>query len=206
MIQIIFLQALIEYVWVFNEEMVMNNRFKILLMVILLNGVGLSASSAAGQDINHANNKTIPLEAGQSAFTAIAEIVDMLITDPNTDWETVNIDALRKHLVDMNELTLYAVVEKTVLENVVSFKVIGKGRVLQAIRTMVPRHATQLSKIKSWEVTTKLNENSVILSIYTNDKNQLKKIQALGFFGVMALEAHHQAHHWAMAKEKTHGQ
>ena len=183
----------------------MNNKFKALLMVVLLNGAGLSASSAAGQDINHMSHKTIPLEAGQSAFAAIAEIVDMLYADPNTDWEAVNIDALRKHLVDMNELTLYAEVEKTVLENVVSFKVIGKGRVLKAIKTMVPRHATQLSKISNWEVTTKLNVNSVTLSIYTNDKNQLQKIQALGFFGVMALEAHHQAHHWAMAKEKTHG-
>ena len=46
------------------------------------------------------------LSSGQSAFELISQIVDRLEADPNTDWETINIEALRQHLVDMNQVPL----------------------------------------------------------------------------------------------------
>src|SRR6516165_7172350 len=42
-----------------------------------------------------------PVLAGQDAFGAIQEVVQILEADPTTDWSKVNIDALRQHLVDM---------------------------------------------------------------------------------------------------------
>src|SRR5215475_4151224 len=45
---------------------------------------------------------------GQDAFGAIQEIVEILQSDPKTDWSKVNIDGLRQHLIDMNEVTLHA--------------------------------------------------------------------------------------------------
>lgn len=51
------------------------------------------ANSAAGHDMGG------PQETGQSAFAALAEIVTILQADPETDWERVDIDGLRRHLV-----------------------------------------------------------------------------------------------------------
>ena len=45
-----------------------------------------------------------PIEAGESAFAAIQEIVALLNADPKTDWSKVDIDALRQHLVQGSEL------------------------------------------------------------------------------------------------------
>src|SRR6516225_4871594 len=42
-----------------------------------------------------------PILPGQDAFGAIQEIVQILQSDPTTDWSKVNISALRQHLIDM---------------------------------------------------------------------------------------------------------
>jgi hypothetical protein len=47
-------------------------------------------------------------EGGQSAFAAIQEIVSQLMADPTTDWSRVDIDGLRQHLIDMDNVTLRA--------------------------------------------------------------------------------------------------
>src|SRR5271166_2493744 len=50
----------------------------------------------------------VATQPGQAAFAAIQEIVQILVDDPKTDWSRVNIDALRQHLIDMNNMTLAA--------------------------------------------------------------------------------------------------
>ena len=50
----------------------------------------------------------MPIQPGQGAFAAIQEIVSMLDADSTTDWSKVNIARLRRHLVDMNNVTLHA--------------------------------------------------------------------------------------------------
>jgi hypothetical protein len=49
---------------------------------------------------------TTPTLPGQDAFGTIQEIVRMLDADPKTDWSKVNLEALRQHLIDMNDVTL----------------------------------------------------------------------------------------------------
>jgi len=49
-----------------------------------------------------------PTLPGQDAFGAIQEIVGILDADPKTDWSKVDLEALRQHLIDMNEVTLKA--------------------------------------------------------------------------------------------------
>lgn len=141
----------------------------------------------------------LPTEAGQSAFAAIAEIVEMLNEDPNTDWSKVDIDKLRNHLVDMNELTLNAKVSKIVGQNNVSFAIGGAPRTLKAIKAMVPAHAVELNKIAGWQVDVEIKTDSVVMQVSSDDAGVLAKVSALGFFGMMATGAHHQPHHWGMA-------
>jgi hypothetical protein len=65
---------------------------------------------------------------------------------------------------------------------------------------MVPAHADELNKMSSCQAETQLLTNGVRLSMTSKDKYVVMKINALGFFGLMATGAHHQPHHLEMAK------
>jgi hypothetical protein len=142
---------------------------------------------------------SLPTEAGQAAFAVIAEIVALLDADPNTDWSKVDIGALREHLVDMNELILNAVAREEPIPGGLQIEVTGEGRTLRAIRDMVPAHAAELAKIEGWKVEAAAQQEGARLRVTSTDPQQQERIRGLGFFGLMATGAHHQAHHWAIA-------
>ena len=70
-------------------------------------------SNLVVQAMHHAVAGSLPTLPGQDAFGAVQEIVRILEEDPDTDWSTVDLDALREHLIDMNEITLHADVRVT---------------------------------------------------------------------------------------------
>ncbi len=148
-------------------------------------------------------NGVLPTEPGQGAFATIAEIVVLLNSDPNTDWSKVDIDGLREHLVDMDEVSLRASVKTTMLKDKIIFTITGEGRTKQAIQAMVPAHAGVLGKTTNWKIKATTTNSGAVMSITMDSGHELQKIKALGFFGVMATGAHHQAHHFAMAKGGT---
>jgi hypothetical protein len=149
---------------------------------------------------------SLPTEAGQSAFAAIGEIVLLLQADPETDWSKVDIDALREHLVDMNELTLNAIAREEPIPGGLQIEVTGEGRTLRAIQNMVPAHAAELAKVDSWQVEAATRGNGARLIVTSTDARQEAQIRGLGFFGLMATGAHHQTHHWAIATgQPMHG-
>ncbi|MFK7995386.1 MAG: hypothetical protein AB8B87_14690 [Granulosicoccus sp.] len=151
------------------------------------------------------NSSVLPVESGQSAFAAIAEIVAILEADPHTDWSVVNIEALRSHLVDMDQLMLSAVAStQDLAEAIVQFKVTGQGRTLDSIRRMVPTHARMVGALTSWEISVIQESEGVILRIDPGSPEAFAKLKALGFFGFMTIGAHHQAHHLQMAKGRGH--
>lgn len=150
----------------------------------------------------HANHGStaLPVEGGQSAFAAIAEIVALLEADPDTDWSKVDIAALREHLVDMNSLMLGAKATSTVEGDTVRFRIEGDGGVLRAIQAMVPAHAAELNKTGPWTVEAETTADGAVLSVKALAAGDLEKAKALGFFGLMAKGSHHQPHHLAMAR------
>lgn len=166
---------------------------------------GVSASFAQQTHDMHATHTAeagetmLPTEGGQSAFAAMAEIVAMLMDDPNTDWSKVNISALREHLVDMNELTINAKATQAKGGNAIVFTITGEGKTLRAIRAMVPAHSKELDKIEGWTVSAKTMPTGAILTVVSKSDVERAKIAALGFFGMMSIGAHHQPHHLAMA-------
>lgn len=192
------------------------NMNKILKSATILSAITVSAvvgygaavfqSHASGENEHSMHAQTVgqPTEAGQAAFAAIAEIVTILMNNPDTDWEKVSIDRLRDHLVDMNALTMNAEVEKSKEDNAVEFKVSGQGVTLRAIQAMVPAHSKELAKISDWRVTAEKTETGAILRIKSDIPTELAKINALGFFGLMATGAHHQPHHLGMATGVDH--
>ena len=87
-----------------------------------------------------------PTLPGQDAFGAIAEVVKILEADPKTDWSKVNLERLRQHLIDMNEVVLHAQMKQSPVLGGAVMDITGAGRTEQAIRAMVLPHAVELDR------------------------------------------------------------
>ena len=142
----------------------------------------------------------VPSEPGQAAFGAIQEIVEKLEADPQTDWSKVDIDALRQHLIDMDEVTMRSIAQREQIENGLRLKVTGSGRTLAAIQRMVPDHAQEIDGLHGWTVRTAALPDGVELTVTASNPSEVQKIRALGLMGIMVQGSHHQMHHLAMAK------
>jgi len=145
---------------------------------------------------------TIPTLPGQDAFGAIQEIIHILEADPKTDWSKVNLEALRQHLIDMNEVTLKADAATKPIAGGISVAVTGTGRTVAAIKRMVPDQAAMIDEThpNGWSAKTEPLANGVIFTVTAKDPKQVQIIRGLGFIGVMASGNYHQMHHLAMAK------
>ncbi|WP_298861685.1 hypothetical protein [uncultured Sulfitobacter sp.] len=163
-------------------------------------------SAAFGQHAGHTGHgstqsgSTLPTERGDATFAAIAEIVQILGQDPETDWSRVDIDALRTHLVDMSVLTSSATVLTDVTPNGIEMQVSRSGRAGEAASRMVPAHGTVLAAETGWTSEVHLSDEAITWTVTAQTEAQAQQIKALGFFGLMATGDHHRAHHIALAK------
>ena len=139
------------------------------------------------------------VEGGQSAFSAIAEVVAALQADPNTDWSVVDIDGLRDHLRDMDIVTIDSRSVTSEIEGGLMFEVTGEGDVVDAIRRMASAHAGMMDGADGWNYSTVEIQNGAALSVTVFEASDLAMLKGLGFYGIMASGMHHQTHHWAMA-------
>jgi hypothetical protein len=137
---------------------------------------------------------------GQDAFGTIAEVVRQLDADPKTDWSKVNLEALRQHLIDMNEVTLKADASAKPVDGGLAITVTGSGRTLAAIRRMVPAHAREINGKSGWIAKTTELPNGELLTVTASEPKEVQHIRGLGFIGILVSGAHHQAHHLAIAK------
>ena len=173
----------------------------LLLLIGFAGGTVFAKSDKHSASINHNSHaaSSFPKEGGQAAFDAMAEIVGILEANPDTNWSKVNINFLRDHLVDMNALALSAKVETHAVEQGIRFIAKGNGTTLRALQNMIPAHAHELDKMPQWSAVGRLVNGGAELVITSDDDAERKKIEGLGFFGLMATGAHHQAHHLAIA-------
>jgi len=150
---------------------------------------------------------TVPTMPGQDAFGAIQEIVGILEADPNTDWSKVDLEALRQHLIDMNEVTLKADAAAKPIDGGIEVRVTGSGRTLAAIQRMVPAHAREIDGLNGWSAKSAPLADGVLLTVTSTDPKEVAHIRGLGFIGILVSGHHHQPHHLAMARgEFVHGQ
>jgi hypothetical protein len=146
-----------------------------------------------------------PTMPGQDAFGAVQEIVRILEADPKTDWSKVALEALRQHLIDMNEVTLGAAAAATEIDGGLRVAVTGSGRTLAAIQRMVPAHAAALNGLNGWSATAAAAPDGVLLTVTARDPKEVQHLRGLGFIGLMVSGGHHQPHHLAMARGEFSG-
>jgi hypothetical protein len=166
----------------------------------------LGTQQASAQVPRHHDHtaRHVPAQPGQDAFGAIQEVIAILEADPATDWAKVDIEALRAHLVDMNEVTLNAVADGREIPGGLRIEVTGDGRTRDAIRRMVPAHARTLDGSGGWTLLTGPHPRGIVLTVTSADEAGATRIRALGFIGIMAEGSHHGPHHLAMAKGDIH--
>ena len=188
---------------------------KLIIAGFIVSAIGVTGSALAKTKImdhstmNHnkmihntkTNNKksSMPvLEPGQSAFAAIAEIVAKLESNPDTNWNVVDIKGLREHLRDMNLVIIDAVTVAKEIDGGMQFTVTGGVDVKSSIRRMTLAHTTFMNNVNGWEYKAKKVDGGAVVTVLVPPQDQAK-IKALGFFGMIASGSHHQLHHWKMA-------
>lgn len=159
-----------------------------------MHGQGHQATEGAG------GAPTLP---GQDAFGAIAEVVRLLEADPETDWSRVDLERLRQHLVDMNEVVLRSEVKSTQVPGGLAMDITGAPRTARAIRAMVAPHAVELDRMSDWSARTAPITGGLRLTVTARtpeDTKTVARIRGLGFVGLLVQGGHHGPHHLAMAK------
>lgn len=186
-------------------------RFAVLAVLPVL---ALLAPNLAAQDHQHTPGMQHPAagpqpkEGGQAAFAAIAEIVRLLDADPRTDWSKVNVEALRQHLIDMDEVTMRAAVRAEAIEGGAAFIVTSSGRTLEAIRRMTRSRAatgTADGSVRMSVSDVNGGVRFVALAGNPSDARAVARIRGLGFIGVVALGDHHAPHHLGIANGSMAG-
>jgi hypothetical protein len=159
---------------------------------------GMSSGMGMHGGMHGQQSTGAPTMPGQDAFGAIQEIVQILQSDPKTDWSKVNIDMLRQHLIDMNEVTLHAAAAQRMTDSGIEITVTGEGRTLEAIKRMVPAHVNELHEI-GWSAKSEDLPNGIKLTVLASEAQPLAKLKALGYMGIMVQGGHHQPHPLMMA-------
>lgn len=178
-------------------------------MTIAVAAACLGAMSLSAQahvhtpGMQHSEQSAAPTMPGQDAYAALAEVVRILEADPSTDWSQVDLEGLRQHLVDMNDVTLRARVVQAAVPGGARMDVTGEGRTAEAIRRMVGAHAAQLEAAPEYRARVEEISGGVRLVVTAEragDAGMEAKIRGLGFIGLLTHGDHHGPHHLAMAR------
>jgi hypothetical protein len=167
------------------------------------------AAPVAAQSMDHSRHLasgTVPTSPGQSAYGAIAEIVRMLEADSTTDWSKVNMEALRQHLIDMDDVTLRADVAQHDVPGGISADVTGTGRTVGAIQRIAVNHTRVLASSPEYDARAERIANGariVITAKRPDDAKLVARIRGLGWAGLMTEGDHHAPHHLALARGES---
>jgi hypothetical protein len=159
--------------------------------------LGLVALTAAQAQAQHDHSGPSG-QAGQAAFAAITEVVAALESDPSTDWTRVDLERLRQHLIDMDEVALRAAIVATAIPGGARFDATGTGRTLEAIRRMTSAHSVQPDV--RYHLTTEEIAGGVRVTATSETPDGPARIRALGLIGLLASGGHHGPHHLALAR------
>lgn len=149
----------------------------------------------------------VPTQPGQQAFATLGEIVTLLDADPHTDWTKVDLERLRQHLVDMDEVVMRTAVKPVAVPGGLAIDVTGRGRTEQAIQAMVPAHARELDAMPAYAAKTEPIAGGVRLTVIARRPEDVKavaRLRGLGFAGLLTEGSHHTAHHLEMARGGRH--
>ena len=175
---------------------------------------GMEHSSDMNHNTNSVDHKiarnfnSVLTEAGTDPFAVIQEVIALLEANPDTDWSVINIEALRSHLVEMQDMTLNVTVEQQPI-NLGFMAVITPttNRALDSLIQVLAAHPSQMKIETGWDMTVANNNGIFTITVTTDQLFDVDKIRGLGYIGIIAYGNHHQPHHWAMVSgENPHSE
>jgi hypothetical protein len=145
------------------------------------------------------------IAAGNDAFWTIQEAIQKLDADPSTDWNKVNLEALRQHLVDMQNFTLHVEVlsQTPIAQGMQAVVQPTTKRAEASLERVFAAHPTQLKRETGWDMRVAKQGDVFVLTVITPNETEVARLRGLGYIGVMALGAHHQMHHWGMVQGES---
>lgn len=190
----------------FRLSLGLSRRLSPMLLLVTF-GAGAQAQThvhtpGMSHDSATAAQRAKPTRAGQEAFATIAEVVRILDADPRTDWSKVDLEALRQHLIDMDDVTMRAAVRVEDVAGGAIFHVSGTDRTRDAIRRMTMSHGATITPADgfTWNAVESPDGARVtVRAVNTTDVRMVTRLRALGFVGILSLGDHHTAHHIGIA-------
>lgn len=149
----------------------------------------------------------IPTQPGQAAFGLIGEVVRMLSADPATDWTRVSLEALRQHLIDMDEVTMRAVVSQRPVAGGFTAEVTGGPVTAAAIQRMLTNHGRMLDLSPQYRLVVETLPDGVRWTVTAGDPTDARavaRVRGLGVAGLLTEGEHHAPHHLAIARGDDH--
>ena len=180
-------------------------RISRLVSFAVATAISLVAIPANAQMDHRSHNMATPAAspAGQDAFAAISAVIALLEADSTTNWSKVNIEALRQHLIVMNDVTLGARSAQSAVPGGARMDVTGDGRIATSIRAMLHAHAPELDAMGAYRTRVEDIPGGARLTVTAataGDAATEARIRGLGFIGLLTLGAHHAQHHVAIAR------
>jgi len=144
-------------------------------------------------------------EPGNDAFGTIQEVVRKLRQNPDTDWSRVNLEALRQHLVDMDNFTKHvSEIKKTDIKSGVELEVRADSKEASAsLARALSAHPQMIKDEFGWDIAVSGTGPVYRLRVTSSRAADVAQIRGLGYIGIMALGEHHQMHHWMIATGKN---
>jgi hypothetical protein len=145
----------------------------------------------------------LPKQPAQSAYAAIGEIVRILKADSTTDWSKVDLETLRQHMIDMDEVTMRASVAQNAVPGGLTMTITGDARVAAAIKRVVTSHAGMLDQDPQYHATVAPIAAGVQLTVTARDTTNARLVAMIrgeGFAGLLTEGDHHARHHMALAR------
>lgn len=173
-----------------------------LIVTLLFTPLTLFAQDMSGHRQHNQENEAQQLtEPGHDMFGTIQEVIRKLEEDPETDWSEVNLEPLRKHLLDMRDITEHVqVLVQKPIEKGIQIKIQPtRKRAKSALNRVLNAHPDQLKKETGWRMNVTKKEATYLLEVTTSQSHEISKIRGLGYIGIMAYGKHHQQHHWKLA-------
>ncbi len=150
------------------------------------------------------NQETVLQAPGQAVFGTVQEAIRQLEADSTTDWSQVDVDRLRRHLLDMHNVAVHVTVEeKASIENGVRLRVRPTREAAHAsLDRVLAAHPHMLKQETGWSMAVEEQDDAYVLRVTTDNPNETVKIRALGYMGLLAYGSHHQSHHWQLVQGK----
>lgn len=140
-------------------------------------------------------------EPGNDAFGTIQEVVRKLRANPHTDWSRVNLEALRQHLIDMDNFTKrVSVISKRNIKSGVELEVRPDDKQAYASLTRaLSAHPRMIKQEFGWDMKVSGKAPVYRIRVTSPRAQDVEQIRGLGYIGIMAMGNHHQMHHWIIA-------